>query len=166
MTHFCKHNPPSFEGTFNVQATEDWINLLEKIFKVLDCSSERKAQMVIYRLEKDADRWWKNTEILLDARNTRVTWEVFLEHFCEKYFQRSIRDEREAEFLTLKQRDDELFDEYLAKFICLSNYSSYLRYGNDERWMIEKMVRGLRQSLREMIAPRQFKQFNKVVEAC
>ncbi|XP_028803936.1 uncharacterized protein LOC114759003 [Neltuma alba] len=106
------------------------------------------------------------TEILLDARNTTVTWEVFLEQFYEKYFSRSVRDEREAKFLTLKQKDDEPFDEYLAKFIRLSHYSSYLRYRDDKRWTTEKMVRGLRPSLREMIAPRQFEQFNKAVEAC
>ncbi|XP_028798677.1 uncharacterized protein LOC114754097 [Neltuma alba] len=166
MTRFCKHNPPSFDGTFDVQAVEEWINRLKKIFKVLDCSSEQKGQMVIYKLEKDADRWWKNTTILLDARNTTVTWEVFLEQFYEKYFLRSVQDEREVEFLTLKQWDDEPFDEYLSKFICLSHYSSYLRYRDDERWTTEKIVRGLRPSLREMIAHRQFEQFNKAVEAC
>ncbi|XP_028799236.1 uncharacterized protein LOC114754604 [Neltuma alba] len=126
MTRFYKHNPPSFDGTFDVQVAEEWINHLEKIFKVLYCLLERKAQMAIYKLEKDADRWWKNTEILLDTRNTTVTWEVFLEQFYEKYFLRSVRDEREVEFLTLKQRDDEPFDEYLFKFIRLSHYSSYL----------------------------------------
>ncbi|XP_028799201.1 uncharacterized protein LOC114754584 [Neltuma alba] len=166
MTRFCKHNPPSFDGRFDVQAAEEWINRLEKIFKILDCSSERKAQMAIYKLEKDADRWWKNTEILLDARNTTVTWEVFLEQFYEKYFPRSVQEEREAEFLTLKQRDDEPFDEYLSKFIRLSHYSSYLRYRDNKRWTTEKMVGGLRPTLREMIAPRQFEQLNKVVEAC
>ncbi|XP_028801536.1 uncharacterized protein LOC114756763 [Neltuma alba] len=140
MAHFCKHNPPSFDRVFDVQVVEDWINCLEKIFK--------------------------NTELILDAWNTRVTWEVFLEQFYEKYFPRSVRDEREAEFLTLKQKDNEPFDEYLARFIRLSHYSSYLRYRDDERWMTEKMVRGLRPSLREMIAPRQFEQFNKAVEAC
>ena len=54
MTRFCKHHPPVFDGTFDVQAAEEWINRLEKIFKVLDCPSEKKAQMAIYRLEKDA----------------------------------------------------------------------------------------------------------------
>ncbi|XP_028807169.1 uncharacterized protein LOC114761886 [Neltuma alba] len=122
--------------------------------------------MATYKLEKDVDRWWKNSEILLDALNMTVTWEVFLEQFYEKYFPRFVRDERETEFLTLKQRDDEPFDEYLAKFIRLSHYSSYLRYRDDERWTTEKMVQGLRPSLREMIAPRQFEQFNKAVEAC
>ncbi|XP_028800477.1 uncharacterized protein LOC114755776 [Neltuma alba] len=135
MARFCKHNPPLFDGVFDVQVAEDWINCLEKIFKVLDCPTE-------------------------------VTWEVFLEQFYEKYFPRSVRDEREVEFLTLKQKNNEPFDKYLARFIRLSHYSSYLRYQEDERWMTEKMVRGLRPFLREMIAPRQFEQFNKVVEAC
>ncbi|XP_028800685.1 uncharacterized protein LOC114755958 [Neltuma alba] len=38
--------------------------------------------MVIYKLEKDADRWWRNTELILEARHTRITWEevCFLSH--------------------------------------------------------------------------------------
>ncbi|XP_028799532.1 uncharacterized protein LOC114754856 [Neltuma alba] len=128
MAHFCKHNLPSFDGVFDVQAAEDWINRLEKIFKVIDYPTGWKAQMAIYKLEKDVDCWWKNTKLILDAQNTRVTREVFLEQFHEKYFPRSMRDEREAEFLTLEQKDNEPFDEYLAKFIRLSYYFSYLRY--------------------------------------
>jgi len=103
MIRFCKHNPPVFEGMFDMQIAEDWISRLEKIFKVLDCPTETKAQMAIYQLEKDTDRWWKNTKLLLQARDILITWEVFLEQFYEKYFPQSVRDEREAEFLVLRQ---------------------------------------------------------------
>ncbi|XP_028801055.1 uncharacterized protein LOC114756294 [Neltuma alba] len=90
--------------------------------------------MAIYRLENDTDHWWKNTELILNARNTRVTWEVFLEQFYEKHFLRSVKDERKAEFLSLKQKENESFDEHLSKFIHLSHYSSYLHYRDDKRY--------------------------------
>ncbi|XP_028801401.1 uncharacterized protein LOC114756624 [Neltuma alba] len=154
------------QSAIDVQAAEDWINRLEKIFKVLDCLTKWRAQMAIYKVEKDADDWWKNTELILNVWNMKVTWEVFLEQFYEKYFPRSIRDKKETEFLTVNQKDSEPFDEYLVKFICLSYYSSYMCYWDDEKWMTEKMIRGLRQSLREMIAPKQFEYFNNAVKAC
>ncbi|XP_028756933.1 uncharacterized protein LOC114716137 [Neltuma alba] len=52
MTRFCKHNPPSFDGVFDVQVAEDWISRLEKIFKVLDCPTEWKAHMSTPKSEK------------------------------------------------------------------------------------------------------------------
>ena len=78
MERFQKYNPPVFEGTFDVQVAEDWIDQLEKIFEVLDCPSGRKARLAIFKLEKDARRWWRNTELILRAKGIPVTWEMFL----------------------------------------------------------------------------------------
>ncbi|XP_028763334.1 uncharacterized protein LOC114721642 [Neltuma alba] len=166
ISRFCKHQPPSFMGRFDVQAAEDWVMKLEKIFRVMECSTERKAQMAIYKLEGDADRWWKNTELLLQARNVPLTWEVFKEKFNEKYFPQSIRDGKEAEFLTLTQAEDESFDDYLAKFIRLSRYSTQLQERNNERWSTGKLIRGLKPMLREKLAPMQLAHFDTAVEVC
>ncbi|XP_028754094.1 uncharacterized protein LOC114713594 [Neltuma alba] len=166
ISKFCKHQPPSFMGKFDVQAAEDWVMKLEKIFRVMECSTERKAQMAIYKLEGDADRWWKNTELLLQARNVPLTWEVFKEKFNEKYFPQSIRDGKEAEFLTLAQAENESFDDYLAKFIRLSRYSTQLQERNNERWSTGKLIRGLKPILREKLAPMQLAHFDTAVEVC
>ena len=101
------------------------------------------------------DRWWKNTEVILHSRNIPFTWEIFLEQFNEKYFPQSVRDEREAEFLILKQGEQEPFDDYLARFIRLSRYSTYLNCMNDERWTTEKLTRGLNPTLKEKVFPKQ-----------
>jgi len=166
MERFQKFNPPMFEGTFDTQVAEDWVSQLEKIFKILECPTERKAQMAVYKLEKEADRWWRNTEVILQSRNIPLTWEVFLEQFNEKYFPQSVRDEHEAEFLILRQGEQESFDDYLAKFIRLSRYSTYLKYRNDERWTTEKLTRGLNSTLKEKVFPRQIRRFNEAVEVC
>ncbi|XP_028805211.1 uncharacterized protein LOC114760088 [Neltuma alba] len=151
---FDKHNPPTFEGTFDMQIAEDWITQLEKIFNILKCLSERKAQMAIYKLEGEANRWWKNTELVLQANNTLINWEVFKDQFFLKYFPRSVRDEKETELLTIRQAANEPFDEYLARYIKLSRYSTYPQRMNDECWLIEKMIRRLKPELREKVALR------------
>ncbi|XP_028805649.1 uncharacterized protein LOC114760553 [Neltuma alba] len=122
--------------------------------------------MAIYKLEGEANRWWKNTEMILQENATPITWEVFKEHFNLKYFPQSVRDEKEVEFLMIQQGPRESFDEYLDRYMRLSHYSNYLQLRNDERWKTEKMVRGLRQELREKVAPRQLEKFNQAVEAC
>ena len=166
MERFQKYNPPVFEGTFDVQVAEDWIDQLEKIFEVLDCPSGRKARLAIFKLEKDARRWWRNTELILQAKGVPVTWEIFLGQFREKYFPQSVRDAKEVEFLTLKQGEKESFDEYLAKYLRLSYYSTYLRRMEDEEWSTKRLVEGLSSTLKERIIPQQLTQFNRAVEVC
>ena len=53
MERFYKFIPPMFEGNFDTQVAEDWVSQLEKIFKVLECPTERKTQLAIYKLEKN-----------------------------------------------------------------------------------------------------------------
>ncbi|XP_028763450.1 uncharacterized protein LOC114721737 [Neltuma alba] len=126
IVEFGKHHPPGFKGTFDVQVAEDWITRLEKIFNILECPFERKAQMVIYKIEGEADRWWKNTELVLQANGTLITWEVFKDQFFLKYFPRSMTDEKEAKFLTIKQAMNKPFDKYLVRYIKLFRNSTYL----------------------------------------
>ena len=166
VSKFCKHNPPTFEGSLNVQVAESWVMRLEKIFKVMSCPSEMRAQLAVYKLEQEADRWWSNTELILRARDIPITWEVFLEQFNQKYFPKSVQDEKEAEFLVLRQGDRESFDEYLARYLQLSRYSTYLQRTHDEEWNTERMLRGLRPALRERVAPMRITTFNTAVEVC
>ncbi|XP_028802299.1 uncharacterized protein LOC114757411 [Neltuma alba] len=86
--------------------------------------------------------------------------------FFLKYFSQFVRDEKEAEFLMIKQVANQSFDEYLARYIKLSKYSTYLQYMNDECWSTKKVTRGLKPELREKVAPRQLEVFNKTVEVC
>src|SRR5215475_14516755 len=101
MPKFIKYQPPAFRGKFDAQAAEDWLIRMEKIFEVLGCPTEVKAKMAIYKLEGDADRWWKNTTLILHAWNISLTWEVFQKKFNEKYFPKSVRIQKEKEYLAI-----------------------------------------------------------------
>ena len=63
VTQFCKLKPPAFRG--KLDSAEDWLMRLDKIFEVLECPENRKAQLAIYKLEGDADRWWRSTAATL-----------------------------------------------------------------------------------------------------
>ena len=166
MPKFIKYQPPAFKGMFDPPAAENWLTRLEKIFEVLECPSEMKARMAIYKMEEDADRWWKNTAVVMRGRNIPLTWESFLKEFNEKYFPRSVRLEKEREFLAIQQGDAESFDNYLARFIRLSRYSSYLEFKDDEKWSSDMLIRGLKPEMEEKLVARQFTKFNKAVEVC
>ncbi|XP_028794264.1 uncharacterized protein LOC114749888 [Neltuma alba] len=166
IVKFGKHHPPAFEGTFDIQVAEDWINRLEKIFAILECPSKRKAHMVIYKLEGEANRWWRKKKLVLQANVTPITQEVSKEKFFLKYFPQSVRDEKEAKFLMIKKTVNKPFDEYLARYIKLSRYSTYLWHMNDELWFTEKIIIGLKPELREKVAPWQLEVFNNIVEVC
>ena len=83
VTQFCKLKPPAFHGKLDL--AEDWIMRLERNFEVMECLGNRKAQLAIYKLEGDADRWWKSIAASLRAPYCPVTWEKFLEKFNKQY---------------------------------------------------------------------------------
>ncbi|KAF7826451.1 uncharacterized protein G2W53_017615 [Senna tora] len=137
LNEFKKYNPPEFDGKFDVQKAETWLMKMEKMFEIL----EGVLQVNV------------------------LTWESFLAEFYEKYFPGSIQDEKETEFINLKQEDGDMsVDTYVAKFIQLSRYSSYLMKCDDEPWKIEKLERGFKPEIRDRVAPQQIRVFNKLVE--
>ena len=165
LNHFKKYNPPEFDGKFDVQKAETWLMKMEKIFEVLEVTDYQKVILATFTFTDEAEHWWRNTKGVLQVRNVQLTWESFLEEFHEKYFPRSIQDEKETEFINLKQEDGDMsVDTYVAKFIELSRYSSYLKKCDDEPWKTEKLERGFKPEIRDRVAPQQIRNFNKLVE--
>ncbi|KAI9117718.1 hypothetical protein K1719_011884 [Acacia pycnantha] len=85
VNQFCKLKPPGFRG--KNELAEDWLLSLEKIFEVIECPDNRKAQLAIYKLEGDAHRW----KSVSTTPHNPVTWEMFPQQFNEQYFPPSIQ---------------------------------------------------------------------------
>nr|KYP61418.1 hypothetical protein KK1_015907 [Cajanus cajan] len=49
----------------------------------------------------EAEHWWRGTHHMLVARGVAVDWECFKRVFLEKYFPKSARHAKEAEFMRL-----------------------------------------------------------------
>ena len=74
-------------------------------------------------LEGEAKHWWRGAKSLLESSGTKITWKVFLTTFFDKYFPDSVNNEKEAEFIQLKQGSMTI-GQYVAKFDELFKFSS------------------------------------------
>ena len=79
---FMKQRPNSFKEAKHPMDAEAWIDHMEKIFRVLNCSEEEKARFGVYRLEGDAGTWWKSVVASHPAGyEDALTWNVFKAQF-------------------------------------------------------------------------------------
>ncbi|KAL8124285.1 hypothetical protein AgCh_012076 [Apium graveolens] len=80
---FVKQKPDSFSSTPTPIDAENWIVHLEKIFDALGCDEIQKVRLAVYKLEGDAQRWWRGVkatkgEQYAEALEWRGFKEVFL----------------------------------------------------------------------------------------
>ncbi|XP_061371424.1 uncharacterized protein LOC133314012 [Gastrolobium bilobum] len=112
---FRKHKPPSFQGGHDLIVAVQWLQAMDKIFRVVQCTDDQKVLFSVYMLEGDAHHWWANASQPLEMQNAAITWAVFEEIFLEKYFPMSIWDSKQGEFDRLVQ-GNMMVDQYHAKF--------------------------------------------------
>ena len=73
---------------------------------------------------------------------------------------------KELEFLSMRQGQEESFDDYLARFTNLSRYSSHLRQGDDESSMANILIYGIKYKIRERLVSQRFSELAQAVDAC
>ncbi|XP_027905594.1 uncharacterized protein LOC114165125 [Vigna unguiculata] len=91
---FLRHKPTEFTGKASPDEAEAWLRKWEKIFTVMNCADEHKLLYATYLLNDDAKYWTR---------------------FLEKYFPKTAKQDREAEFLALQQGDMTV-QEYVNRF--------------------------------------------------
>ena len=52
LNRFRKANLPSFQGEYDPDVAKRWVRQIEKIFGVLECTTEQRVNLAIYMLEK------------------------------------------------------------------------------------------------------------------
>ncbi|XP_052186003.1 uncharacterized protein LOC127797265 [Diospyros lotus] len=147
VEQFWKLQPPTFEGGLDPLVAEDWIAAIERIFNLIDCPDPRKVTCATYMLQHGARHWWDST-----ARSRPQghgwTWDQFKELFLKKYYPANIRNQKEAEFLMLKQGSLTLI-EYERKFDELSRFTPALV--DTEQKRARRFEQGLRDDLRQAV---------------
>ena len=161
LNQFRKANPPSFHGEYDPEVAERWVRQIEKIFGVLECTTEQRVTLATYMLEGEAELWWKSARRLLEARDLHLTWELFVETFYDKYFPENVKNQKEAEFLTLRQ-GDMTAAQFEARYEELSKFSKYLKETHDEAWKAMNYERCLRPELRDRVATLEIRDFAKL----
>ena len=121
---FKKLNPSAFKGEFDPIVVESWTLDLEKYFNILNFSKTQKVVFATFMLSVEAEHWWRMEKRLLGNEEPLV-WDNFKEVFFKKYFPRSVRRQKESEFIQLKQSNMTVTD-YGTKFASLFHFSSDL----------------------------------------
>ena len=76
-----KVNPFNRKGLGYV--VEQWLIALDRIFSMQDFDNNVKATFSITNLENFGATWWTIEEKKLGIDMNSVTWNIFLENFCE-----------------------------------------------------------------------------------
>ncbi|XP_028801660.1 uncharacterized protein LOC114756882 [Neltuma alba] len=90
-----------------------------------------------------------------------ITWEEFKDKFMQHYFPPAIRAVRQATFYSFKQENLHE-DEFIAHFLELSKYSTYLQEYHNPKWMCERLLEKARPELRTALAPFEIEDFEKL----
>ena len=165
LDRFQRNNPSTFNGGYNPDGAQKWIQEIEKIFRVMACPEEQKVPFGTYTLVEEAEYWWENTRQRLEAKDQAMTWGAFKEVFLEKYFPEDVRNKKEMEFLELKQGSMTVA-EYSAKFEELVRYFPHYQGMEGESSKCVKFLNGLRPEVKQAINYQGVRQFPQLVNMC
>ncbi|XP_057453581.1 uncharacterized protein LOC130745385 [Lotus japonicus] len=163
LNDFRRQDPPKFTGGTDPENADLWIQEIEKIFEVLQTSEGAKVGLATYLLLGDAEYWWRGARGMMEANHFEVNWNSFRAAFLEKYFPDSARDERESQFLTLRQGSMTI-PEYAAKLESLAKHFRFFRDQVDEPYMCKRFVWGLRDDIEDSVRPLGIVRFQALVE--
>ncbi|XP_074322831.1 uncharacterized protein LOC141659805 [Apium graveolens] len=138
-----------FYGTVDLAEAEKWLKRTERIFIMMRCAPEEKFDYAVSLLQEDAYDWW---ETVPDSavQPPILTWDDFLREFRDKYMPEIYRDEKQREFLTLKQGIMSVA-EYEVNFTQLSHYAMAMVL--TERDRCRHFEEGLKYDIRSKITP-------------
>ncbi|KAI3834908.1 hypothetical protein MKW98_016021 [Papaver atlanticum] len=134
-----------FSGTEEPTEAEKWLMSIEKVFDVLRTQDENKVRLATYLFEGYADHWWGTMKRL----------------FFSKYFPRTAKALKCAEFATLKQGNMTV-TQLDKKFYELECYGDHLIQTKELR--ARKLEDALKPEIRAKLVPLQLPTYEKVME--
>ncbi|KAA0051348.1 reverse transcriptase [Cucumis melo var. makuwa] len=150
-----------FEGSTDPADVENWLNMFENCFDVMNCPEERKVRMATFLLKKEAEGWWKS---ILARRSDAhaLDWQTFRGIFEDKYYPSTYYEAKRDEFLGLKQGSLSVA-EYERKYTELSRYADVIVASESDR--CRRFERGLRFEIRTPVtAIAKWTNFSQLVE--
>ena len=80
VEQFKKMGPTPFLGGHDPLMAKAWINKIEKIFAVMNCTDVQMVSLTVFMLEGEADHGWKMVQrTRLEGREDLLNWEGFKE---------------------------------------------------------------------------------------
>ena len=127
---FRKQGPPTFEGSNDPLAAEEWLRNIERILDFMKLSDHERIMCATYKLTKDARYWWEVTGQTKDLET--LSWTEFVQMFNRKYFNPTMLLSKEAEFNNIQQGNMTV-DEAVLRFDRLARLCSHLVPTDKER---------------------------------
>ncbi|XP_012571192.1 uncharacterized protein [Cicer arietinum] len=103
LNEFRRQDLPKFKGEHDPDKADLWLQEIKKIFEILHCLDNAKVEYATYLMIGEAEYWWRGAKKMMETNHEELTWEAFKNKFLEKYFPKSARVEKEAQFLKLYQ---------------------------------------------------------------
>ncbi|KAJ0469949.1 putative retrotransposon gag domain-containing protein [Helianthus annuus] len=124
LSRFQKQQPRSFSVAATPIEAQNWIAHIEKIFEVLGVGDEFKTRLAAYKLEDNAQTWWRTVKHARGSDTFAATlpWDGFKTLFFQQYFPVAFRDEYIREFASIKQREEEPMTEFMERFTRLASF--------------------------------------------
>ncbi|XP_074324251.1 uncharacterized protein LOC141661167 [Apium graveolens] len=155
VSQFKRLNPPTFDGATDPAVVEMWIQEMEKAFGLLGSNEQQKMTLAVYQWQGSAYDWWlmekRKNEITsnLEENPEPYTWAKFKKALEDKYFLRTVRLQKERDFIRLQQGDRTVI-QYEAEFAKLTKYASTLVA--DESSRARRLEEGLRSDIGNSVA--------------
>ncbi|KAA3487306.1 Protein MCM10 [Gossypium australe] len=159
-----KYEAKEFRATVDndTEGAEFWLENIICVFDELSCTPVECLKCAISLLRDTTYQWW-NTLISVVPRE-RVTWDFFQVEFRKKYISQRFLDQKNKEFLELKQGRMTM-TEYERKFVRLSKYAR--EYVSTEEIMCKRFVDGLNKDIKLLVRILELKEFVVLVNrAC
>ncbi|XP_028088608.1 uncharacterized protein LOC114289144 [Camellia sinensis] len=150
----------AFDRATDPLEAEKWLTEMEKLFPVFECTDDQKVTYATFMLQGIANDWWQMEKRIHEHDANPYTWERFKNAFNEKYFPRSVRLQKQREFLRLKQ-GNKTVAEYEAEFTKLSKFASAFETDEDSR--ARKFESGLRTNIMQQVVPFELPTFGEVL---
>ncbi|KAJ0457167.1 putative retrotransposon gag domain-containing protein [Helianthus annuus] len=124
LSRFQKQQPQSFKVAATPMEAQDWIAHIEKIFEALRVDDEFKTRLAAYKLENNAQTWWRTVKHARggDAFAATLPWDGFKTLFFQQYFPVAFCDEYVREFASIKQGENEPMTEFMERFTRLASF--------------------------------------------
>ncbi|XP_027364556.1 uncharacterized protein LOC113871655 [Abrus precatorius] len=151
LSAFTRHDPPKFEGGFNLEGAQRWLADVEEVFNAMGCHEEHKVSYATYLLCGEAENWWRFAGQTLPQKDGYVQWETFKAIFLGNYFPRDLRKQKVREFLELKQGSMTV-EEYATKFQELMKYWPHYQHGDGEKDLCAQFEHRLRPDIRATVS--------------
>uniref|UniRef100_A0ACD5TJJ1 Uncharacterized protein n=1 Tax=Avena sativa TaxID=4498 RepID=A0ACD5TJJ1_AVESA len=138
-----------FHGTGTPMDATSWLSTMEKYMAAMELPSHKRVLFVAFNLKGLADDWWSGVRA---AYPGELTWAVFVQHFSDKYYPETFKEEMLEKLKTIKQGKLSI-DEYEAEF---SNMVPFVvdHVKHDEAAKARAFFRGLNSRYREVMSAR------------